>query len=111
MASRQKGMMVNKRGVQRRCPSVTSWRMGKGFSNFAISPRNLALFFAIMVGGSTGFAQVANVTRAAASIEGTVTAAAAQGEADAIPGVLVKLTGPLSAPDPQSSTTDGEGHY
>jgi len=33
------------------------------------------------------------------------------GQADAVPGVLVKLTGPSSAPDPLSATTDAEGCY
>ena len=34
-----------------------------------------------------------------------------RGQADTVPGVLVKLTGSLSAPDPRSATTDADGHY
>ena len=40
-----------------------------------------------------------------------VTVAGQQGQADTVPGVLVKLTGPSSAPDPLSATTDAEGRY
>jgi hypothetical protein len=82
----------------------------------ASSARNLTLFSVFVAGGIPAFAQNAIVTTpetATASIEGVVTVAGQQGQADSVPGVLVKLTGPSSssAPDPQSATTDDEGRY
>ena len=61
------------------------------------------------MGGSLAFAQIAKASRqesAGASLEGTVTIADPQGQVGDVPGVLVKLTGPSPAPDPQSGTTD-----
>jgi len=82
--------------------------------NDASSLRSLTLFVALIVGGSSLCAHPADVSRpqaAGASIEGLVTVADKQGHADAVPGVLVKLTGTLSGPEPLSATTDAEGHY
>ena len=60
---------------------------------------SLTLFVALIVGGTSLFAQVANVTdpaAAGASIEGLVTVADQKGHADAVLGVLVKLSGTSS---------------
>src|SRR5208283_108759 len=113
MANRRERFIVIKQWARQRCPSFSPWRIGNGLSNLAVSSRNLALFFALMVGASSGFAQIANVTppeTATASIEGVVTVAG-QGQVEAVPGMLVKLTGPSSAPDPLSFSTDAEGRY
>jgi hypothetical protein len=69
---------------------------------------------ALVAAGGSGFAQIVNVLLPeppTASIEGIITAGVGQGQADAVPGVLVKLTGASSAPDPLSATTDADGHY
>ena len=100
--------------AQQHCPSFSSWRIGNTLSNLAVSSRNLTLFFALMVGGMSGFAQIASVTpqgTATASIEGTVKVAGQQGQADTVPGVLVKLTGTSRATESLSATTDTEGRY
>jgi Carboxypeptidase regulatory-like domain len=114
MFNRRERFIAIKRWVKQLCPSFSPWRIGSGLSNLGLSSRNLALFIALMVGGSSGFAQIANVTpteTATASIEGVVAITDQQGQADAVPGVLVKLTGPSSAPGPLSSSTDAEGRY
>ena len=75
---------------------------------------SLTLFVALIVGGTSLFAQVANVTdpaAAGASIEGLVTVADQKGHADAVLGVLVKLSGTSSGPESLSATTDTEGRY
>jgi|SRR5271157_329611 len=113
MANRRERFIVIKRWARQRCPSFSPWRIGNSLSNLAVSSRNLALFFALMVGGSSGFAQIANVAvpePATASIEGVV-AVAGQGQVDTVPGQLVKLTAPSSALNPLSVTTDAEGRY
>ena len=79
----------------------------------AVNLRTLALFFALTVGVSSGFqiATVGNPERKSASIEGLVTLDGQQGQVDAIPGVLVTLSGGLSGLTTSSDTTDAAGHY
>ena len=114
MANWRERFIVIKQWAQQRRSSFSPWRIGNGHSDLAVSSRSLALFFALTVGAGSGFAQIASVTpaeTATASIEGVVTVADQQGQVEAVPGLLVKLTGPSSAPNPQSSTTDAEGRY
>jgi Carboxypeptidase regulatory-like domain len=67
---------------------------------------------ALTLCGSYGFAHESEAGPAmAASIEGVVTVSDQQGQADAVPGVLVKLTITSSAPESLSATTDAEGRY
>ena len=69
---------------------------------------------ALIVAEGSGFAQIVNDSLPeppTASIEEVITAGGGQGQADAVPGVLVKLTGASSAPGPLSATTDADGHY
>jgi len=85
-----------------------------GVSSMASVLRSLTLFLVLIVGGSSVFAQIANSTRpeaAGASIDGLITVADQQGQADAVPGVLVRLADASSAPEPLSATTDAEGRY
>ncbi len=114
MANRRKILNAITGWAQQRCLGFSSWRVENSLFSLAVSSRNLTLFFALIVGGSSGFAQIANVSRpeaAGASIEGVVTVADQQGQADAVPGVLVKLTSTSSEPEPLSATTDAEGRY
>ena len=105
--------------VQRRRPAFCFRRAEHSLGNCAVSFRNLALVSALMVGAlmvawSSGFAQTANVSRpegAGGSIEGTVKLAGQQGQLEAVPGVLVKLTSTSSPPESLSATTDDEGRY
>ncbi len=72
------------------------------------------LLGASILAESPGLAQTTDNGRleaAPASIEGVVTAGDQQGQADAVPGVLVKLTGTPSAPEALAATTDAEGRY
>jgi hypothetical protein len=69
---------------------------------------------ALIVASGSGLAQIVNVSLPeppTASIEGVITAGSGQGQADAVPGVLVKLTGASSDLEPLSATTDADGHY
>src|SRR5438094_7511553 len=75
---------------------------------------SVMLFWALILAGGPGLAQAPGNGRlepASASMEGVVNVSDQQGQAEAIPGVLVKLTGRSSAPDPMSATTDAEGRY
>lgn len=113
MVKRRERLIALKRWVQRRYQSFSSGRIGNSLSHLASSARNLTLISVLVAGGIPAFAQSASVTpleTAAASIEGVVTVAGQQGQADTVPGVLVKLTRP-SAPDPLFTTTDAEGRY
>jgi len=113
MANRRERFIVVERWAQQRCPSFSPWRIGNSLFNLEVSSRNLALFLALMVGAASGFAQTAKVAvpePATASIEGIV-AVAGQGQVEAVPGQLVKLTDPSSALNPLSVTTDAEGRY
>src|SRR5690242_993157 len=114
MVKRLERLIALKRWVQRRCQSFSSGRNGNNLSHLATGAGTLTLFSILVAGGIPAFAQSANVTpqeTAPASIEGVVTVAGRQGQADTVPGVLVKLTGPSSAPAPLSATTDAEGRY
>jgi len=89
-------------------------RIENGLSSPAPGLWSLSLFVALIVGGSSAFAQIADVSlpeAAGASIEGLVTVADQKGLGDAVPGVLVKLADASSAPEPLSATTDAEGRY
>ena len=80
----------------------------------AAGSRNLLLLMALTVAGGSGFGQIVNVSLPeppTASIEGIVTAGGPHGQADALPGVLVRLTGASPAPAPLSATTGPHGHY
>ena len=69
---------------------------------------------ALIVAEGSGFAQIVNDSLPeppTASIKEVITAGGGQGQADAVPGVLVKLTGASSAPGPLSATTDADGHH
>ena len=79
----------------------------------AVNLRSLALLSAVTVGISSGFQipTVYNPEAERASIEGLVTLNGQQGQADAVPGVLVTLSGGLSGLKSLSDTTDAEGHY
>lgn len=46
-----------------------------------------------------------------AAIEGKITAVSGEGTVNSLPGISVKLKGPLPDSAPQSTTTDAEGHY
>ena len=46
-----------------------------------------------------------------ASIEGKITAVSGEGTVNSLPGISVKLKGPLADSPPQSTTTDAEGRY
>jgi len=86
----------------------------RGVFSLAVNSRNLTLFFALLIGGRSVFGQIENAGRpkaAVASIEGLVTVAGQQGQAGAVPGVLVKLTGGSSGSDSLSATTDAEGRF
>src|SRR6266567_1300632 len=75
---------------------------------------SVMLFWALILAGGPGLAQAPGNGRlepALSSIEGVVTVTDQQGQAEAVPGVLVKLTSRASAPDPMSATTDAEGRY
>ena len=114
MVNRTEKSIAIKRRVQQRSPSSSFWRGGNSLSDLAVRAWILPLLFALIVGRSSGFAQIANSDRpekSGASIEGVVTVAGQQGQTDTVPGVPLKLTGPLSAPDPVSATTDAEGRY
>jgi Carboxypeptidase regulatory-like domain len=74
----------------------------------------ITLIVALIFDGGSGFAQGPNyvgVTPAPASIEGVVTVADQNGQADAVPYLVVTLTGTSPAHVPQSATTDVEGRY
>jgi hypothetical protein len=114
MAFRRERSTALQRWAQQRGPGFSSRRLGNSLAKLPVSPLSLMLFLALMVGGSWGFAQMANLNTpetAGASIEGMVTVAAQQRPADAVPGVLVKLTGPSQARDPLSTTTVAAGRY
>lgn len=75
---------------------------------------SVMLFSALILAGGHGLAQAPGDGRlelALSSIEGVVTVNDQQGQAEAVPGVLVKLTIRASAPDPVLATTDAEGRY
>ncbi len=113
MVFRRERLVSIKRWVRQHCPRISSWCLGNSPSSLAVRSRNLTLFFALIVGGSVGFAQMADVTSpetATASVEGVVSVPGQKGQADSVPGVLVKLTGVSPASDPQA-TTDAEGRY
>ena len=77
-------------------------------------PRNFRRLIALILWGTSLFAQVPKGSRpevAGTSIEGLVVVSDQQGHADAVPGVLVKLAGATSGPEPVSATTDAEGRY
>jgi len=78
-----------------------------------ISPLNVVLFFTLAVGVSSGFqiAKDPGPEADKASIEGLITLDGQQGQAEAVPGVLVTLKGPSSGVESQSDTTDAQGHY
>ena len=77
------------------------------------SPRNIVLFFTLAIGVSSGFqiAKDPGPQADKASIEGLITLDGQQGQAEAVPGVLVTLKGPSSGVESHSDTTDAEGHY
>ena len=115
MANRRETLNTAATGwAQQHRPGYSFRRVENPLCSRAVSSRKLTLFFALMVGGSSGFAQIAKVSRpeaSGASIEGAVTVADPQGHAEAVPGVLVKLTGTSSAAESLAATTDAEGHY
>ncbi len=100
--------------AQQHRPGCSVRRVGSRLCSRVVSSRSLTLLFAVMIAGNSGFAQIANVSppeAPGASIEGVVTVADPQGQAEAVPGVLVKLTTPSSEPQSLSATTDAEGRY
>ena len=114
MAIWRERWIVLRRCVQRFRPKSASGRIGNSLSQRPVSFRDLTLLFVLLLGGIPAFAQTANVTppeTATASIEGAVTFAREQGQVDAVPGVLMKLSGPSSAPDSHAGSTDAEGQY
>ena len=114
MNFRLRRLIALKRWARQSGASFSSWQVAKGLPNLAVSLPNFTLSFAFIVGTSLGFAQMASPSRpetAGASIEGVVTAVGPQGQADAVPGVLVTLAGPSQANDPQTATTDAAGRY
>lgn len=78
-----------------------------------LPPCGLMLLLSFVFTIGVAFAQVTNLSHpetGRASIEGVVTYADQQGEANAVPAVSVTLTG-SSAAESRSGTTDAEGRY
>ena len=96
------------------CSGFSPWSVRDSNFTQTAASRHLVLLTALVLGAGSGFAQIVNVSLPeppTASIEGVVTAGGGQGQVDAVPGVLVKLTGTSSAPASLSATTDADGHY
>src|SRR5690348_16626102 len=81
--------------AQQLLPGFSRRRTENGFCGRAGGSPYLALFFALVVGVASGFAQTTGGSRseaAGASLAGIVTVTDAQGQAELVPGVVVKLT-------------------
>jgi hypothetical protein len=73
--------------------------------------RGTILVALLLAAGPTFGGQPQNTNENTASLAGRVTVANGDGGTDAFAGVTVKLTGPASAPAPQSAVSDTEGRY
>ncbi len=100
-------------GFSRYLLASSFWCIGRRL-NLGTCSLAVTLGSTLLLRVGSGLAQVPNVSRpeaTGASIEGVVTVADPQGQADAVPGVVVKLTSTSSAPESLSATTDAEGRY
>jgi len=87
--------------------------MGCGKINLG-NPRKCArLLLAVILCALPGFARqpAASPQAAAASISGKVTVTSADGSANNLTGITVKLTGSATGAAPQTGLTNGDGHY
>jgi len=97
--------------ITRPSPGCSSWHIRNRRSS---SSWILALFFALILGGSSGFAEAPNSgpgEPASASVEGVINLSGQQGSSDPIPGVRVTLTATSSSSQSLSTTTDDAGSY
>jgi hypothetical protein len=79
-----------------------------------VPSQTLTLFFALIVAGSSGFAEAPNDSGgepANASIEGVINVSGQQGYSEPIPGVRVTLTATSFSSQSLSATTDDAGRY
>jgi hypothetical protein len=100
--------------VTQRSLGCSSRSIEKGHFSLVVLSQTLALFLALIVAGSSGFAEAPNSgpgEPGSASIEGVINLSGQQGSADPIPGVRVTLTPTSSSSQPLSATTDDAGRY
>ena len=100
--------------VTQRCLGYPSRSIENRRSGLLLPPRTLTLFLALVVAGSSGFAEAPSEgggEPASASIEGMINVSGQQGYSEPIPGVRVTLTATSSSSQSLSATTDDAGRY
>ena len=100
--------------VTQRCLGSPSRSIANRRFGPLLPSRFLTMFFALIVAGSSGFAEAPNDgggEPASASVEGVIKVSGQQGYSEPIPGVRVTLTATSPSSQSLSATTDDVGHY